>query len=113
MQQCRIKWGNTLSDSFQAQNGVKQGGVLSPILFTIYLDTLLEQLRQSGVGCHIGNVFTGALGYADDLVLLAPTSSGMRKLLNEYPMNITSFLMPAKASIYFLVNHILQLYHFN
>ena len=56
-------------------NGVKQGGVLSPILFAVYKDGLLERLQQTGVGCHMGSCFTGALAYADDIILLAPYKS--------------------------------------
>ena len=55
------------------------------------MDCLLQQLRLSGYGCHIENVFAGAFGYADDLVLLAPSRACMNKLLricydfsNEY-----------------------------
>ena len=35
-------------------NSIKQGGVLSPTLFAVYTDELLEQLENTGVGCHIG-----------------------------------------------------------
>jgi len=38
-----------------------------------YIDGLLRLLRESNVGCFIGNVFVGALAYADDIALLAPT----------------------------------------
>ena len=65
----RVKWGNTLSSEFPATNGVKQGGVLSPILFAIYTDGLLKRLEETGVGCHMGSLFTGALAYADDITL--------------------------------------------
>ena len=34
-------------------NGVKQGGVISPIMFTLYIDQLLLRLKKSGIGCHI------------------------------------------------------------
>ena len=34
------------------ENGVKQGGVLSPTLFCIYFDELLRRLRETDVGCH-------------------------------------------------------------
>ena len=54
-------------------NGEKQGGVFSPVLFCIYLDGLLCRLAESKIGCFIGNVFVGALAYADDIALLAPT----------------------------------------
>jgi hypothetical protein len=61
---------------------VKQGGVLSPILFTIYIDELLERLKCSKVGCYIGNIFMGALSYADDIALLAPTVGALYSMLD-------------------------------
>ena len=39
-QQCYVQWGDARSDTFKIFNGVKQGGVISPILFTIYIDQL-------------------------------------------------------------------------
>ena len=50
---------HTLSP-FQVSNRVHQGGVLSPILFTMYIDDLLSGLQQLGVGCHWGSDFVGA-----------------------------------------------------
>ena len=63
------------AEVFTIENGVKQGGIVSPVLFCIYIyiDGLLRLLRESNVGCFIGNVFVGALAYADDIALLAPT----------------------------------------
>ena len=63
-------------------NGVKQGGVLSPILFSVYTDGLLERLQQTGVGCHMGCRFTGAPAYADDISLLAPCKSALSILIS-------------------------------
>jgi hypothetical protein len=77
-----IAWNGALSDAFQATNGVKQGGVLSPVLFCVYIDNLLVELSNSGIGCFIGSSYVGALAYADDIVLLSPTPSGMRRLLS-------------------------------
>ena len=78
----RVKWNNCKSYDFDVKNGVKQGGVLSPILFGIYVDELLGRLSKSGFGCHIGNKFMGAVAYADDITLLAPTKHAMLQLLN-------------------------------
>ena len=77
----RISWCGVVSDYFCAINGVKQGGVLSPVLFCLYIDELLLRLTRAGIGCHIGNYYVGTLAYADDVVLIAPTASAMRKML--------------------------------
>lgn len=80
-QRLRTKWNGCISDAFSVSRGVRQGGVLSPILFTLYIDDLLHELSTSKVGCYWDNIFVGALAYADDLTLLAPTPSALRKLL--------------------------------
>ena len=67
IQKLQVKWCSSMSSQFTACNGVKQGAILSPILFSIYMDELFEQLEKSGVGCHMGNHYTGCIGYADDL----------------------------------------------
>ena len=51
-QQLCIHWMGRSSEYFEATNGVRQGGVLSPILFTIYLDSLLECFQASSRGCY-------------------------------------------------------------
>ena len=73
-QTMRVRWKSCVSGQFQCSNGVKQGGVLSPTLFCIFFDVLLGLLQQSGVGCFVGHRFVGALSYADDIALLAPTA---------------------------------------
>ena len=74
-QTLRVKWGDTVSDMFNVMNGVKQGGVLSPILFAIYTDGLLRRLQETGVGYHMRHRYSGALAYADDITLLSPSKS--------------------------------------
>jgi len=71
----RVSWNGICSCSFAVGSGVKQGGMISAILFSIYIDSLQGALRNSGFGCYIGHMFLGALAYADDIVLLVPTYS--------------------------------------
>ena len=78
----RVSWCGYFSEYFLATNGVKQGGVLSPILFCVYLCALLIGLSKAGIGCYIGSNFVGALAYADDLVLIAPNAAALRKMLS-------------------------------
>ena len=80
-QQVRTSWGGEFSDYFQTSNGVRQGGVLSPLFFIVYIDELIILLQECGVGCYVGHQFFGALGSADDLTLLAPSPNALRKLL--------------------------------
>ena len=94
----RVSWGGVLSDYFSATNVVKQGGVLSPILYCVYIDDLLSALAKSGVGCYIGSNFVGALAYADDIVVIAPTATAMRKLLSICVEYATEYCISFNAS---------------
>ena len=76
----RVTWNGFISHQFNVLNDVKQGGALSPILFCIYFDGLLHKLSNAGYGCCIGYMFVGALAYADDVVLLAPSANAMRRM---------------------------------
>ena len=49
---------------------------MSPLLFGVYMDGLLDELKDLGIGCYIGQHFCGDAGYADDIILY---SSGLRK----------------------------------
>ena len=80
-QQAWVRWGTSRSRTFSVTNGTRQGSILSPALFSVYMDDLIYRLRKSGVGCHIGGVFCGVVGYADDLLLMAPTRSAMETML--------------------------------
>ena len=80
-QRAWVRWGKARSRSFGIVNGTRQGSVLSPALFSVYMDDLMTKLRRSGVGCHLGGVFCGVVGYADDILLLAPSRSAMVTML--------------------------------
>ncbi len=76
----RITWNGTYGDYFKCSNGVRQGGIASPVLFTIYMDELKTRLEKSGTGCFIGHQYYGCISYADDLVLLCPSVKGLQKM---------------------------------
>ena len=76
-----IEWGSKTSENIPMTNGVKQGGILSPILFNIYLMPLFTNIQNSGVGCYMGDCPAMIYGYADDIVILAPTIHALRKLI--------------------------------
>ena len=52
-----VRWGTTISAQFTVANGVKQGGIISPILFIMYMDDLSKALNNSGIGGYLGDAF--------------------------------------------------------
>ena len=103
-QTCLIRWNSVESSSFKVKNGVRQGAILSPSLFCVYLDTLLCKLRDAGVGCHLGGTFLGAFGYADAVTLLSPSRQGLQILLKIcedfaalHSMQFSSNPVPSKS----------------
>jgi Reverse transcriptase (RNA-dependent DNA polymerase) len=77
---CRIRWGNFLSSEFSLKAGVRQGGVLSPILFLIYVDNILNKLDHSG--CKMHGLNLGSFMYADDLILIAPSLTELQNMID-------------------------------
>ena len=94
---CRVKWGETFSPWFAITAGVRQGGVLSPDFYCLYVDGLLQQLKQLRKGCHFLGHFAAAFFYADDMCVLSPSIKGLDHLLRvcvnycaEWDINLNS-----------------------
>ena len=81
-QSIRVLWHDVRSHTFKTSNGVKQGGILSPLLFNVYMNELSCILNKSGVGCHINNNIVNHIMYADDMCLIAPCATAVQKLLD-------------------------------
>ena len=76
-----IRCGNVYSKQFTISNGVRQGGILSLMLFNVYVVDLSGEFNSKNVGVKYNGVIINHLMYADDLVLFAPSSAGLSKLL--------------------------------
>ena len=79
---CRVKWDTNFSQWFHVVAGVRQGGILSPCFYCLYVDDLVTVLERLNVGCYILEVFMAALLYADDMALLSPSIKGLQLLLD-------------------------------
>ena len=77
-----VKWGSTLSSKLQVTNGVRQGGVLSSLLFNVYVTELSELLNKSGIGGNMGSTIINHMLYADNICIVSLSSSGLQQLLN-------------------------------
>ena len=71
------------STKFRVTNGVRQGGILSPAFFNVYMNNLSVSLDHSGIGSSLGGNLIIHLCYVDDLCLIALSLSGMQCLLDS------------------------------
>ena len=67
---------------FCINNGVKQGCILSPTLFDLFIDELVTDLKDKRLGIDCGNYQITTLLYADDTVIVVPTPSALQSLLD-------------------------------
>ena len=77
-----VRWASALSNPFSVINGVRQGSILSPMLFAVYVDELSTKLQSAYAGCCLVNTVVNHLFYADDLVLICPSAKALQKLVS-------------------------------
>jgi len=77
-----VRWDNMLSGVIQLMCGVRQGGVLSPVLFAVYVNDIIVALSESGAGCYYDNMFVGCVMYADDLLLLSASLYDLQSMVS-------------------------------
>ena len=79
----RIKVGDHLSDAIYPNQGVRQGCILSPLLFNIYLSDLPSRLEAGRTGPKINDIIFNSIIWADDLIMFSESEEGLNDLLKE------------------------------
>ena len=77
-----VRWSTACSEMFTVSNGVRQGGILSPLFFNVYMDGLSDILCKTECGCTMGGRMINHLMYADDVVFFSPSAKGLQRLIN-------------------------------
>ena len=71
------------SDTFIIEQGVAQGCSLSPILFSVFVNDLLKEVEQTGLGIQLsGGKTVGGMLFADDFVGISDSKESLQKLLD-------------------------------
>ena len=78
-----VRVGEELTDWFDISMGVRQGCVMSPSLFNLYIDSCINKLAEDECGTRIGSTQVSCLMYADDAVLLAPDDINLQSIVTR------------------------------
>ena len=99
-----VHFSSEVSSSFTISNGVGQGKILASFTYYFYCYDFFQLLERSGFGCSINGTYSCAHGYSDDDLLLAPTISALRGMLqifeeycNQYGLKFSTDPDPRKS----------------
>ena len=77
-----VKWGTYFSPFVKLRTGTRQGSVISPYLFAIFINDVLVKLQKSALGCHISSLCFNAFMFADDLLLAAISLTDLQRMIS-------------------------------
>ena len=79
----KVKWKDASSSYSHLETGVRQGGIISPFLFNVYINDIINDIASTNCGCMMGITRLNILVYADDIVLLAQSITEMERLYSK------------------------------
>ena len=77
-----MKWNGKYSSAFKVKRGTKQGSILSPALFNVFINDLLIGLSLCKAGVRINNDIFNSFAYADDINLFSLTVPDLQCLID-------------------------------
>jgi exonuclease III len=79
----KVRVNDTESTWFETKVGVRQGDNMSPLLFNIYINGIVEKIKEGEGGVQVGEERIEVLLYADDMVLLAEDEAGLNRMMEK------------------------------
>ena len=77
-----VDFEGSLSQKWLIKRGVRQGGILSAHLFCIYIDEILLKVSKLPYACRLGISKLNIQAYADEIVVLCPSATGLKVILS-------------------------------
>ena len=78
----QIRWGKCYSSLFSVTNGIRQGSILSPYFFAVYINDLSKELIKMKVGCFVGKSNINHLLFADDSCCFCSSIHGLQRIID-------------------------------
>ena len=78
----RVRVGKVFSERYTIEGGLRQGCILSPSLFSLFLMDLAEELERQGLRIRVRGTWMGACFFADNIVLLAESDNDLQNMLD-------------------------------
>ena len=88
--QVEVRWNDCFSRYFKINSGVRQGSIMSPYLFNLYINPLISRLRLCNSGCLVNNCFIGCIFHADDMLLISASVNGLQDLMNVCVVSLSN-----------------------
>ncbi len=96
-QKAHIRDGNIMTDQVTIEKGVRQGCILSPCLFNIYSETVIQEALNHLDGININGERISNIRYADDTALLAESQEQLQKMITKINNSCKKFGMSLNA----------------
>jgi len=90
--------GESCLSFFSLLTAVLQGIVLSPVLLSIFIDDLILKVEKTDVGCYLSTFCISIFLFADDILLLSPTLTGLQTLFNTFERELEELHLPVNAA---------------
>jgi len=74
-----VRWNGSFSYWFAVMSGVRQGSVLSPGLFAVFMNLTIKRVRYADLGCYVNRSLVSCVLYADDIIFLSASLSVLQK----------------------------------
>ena len=78
---CKVRIAGEYSEWYTMERGIHQGGFLSLLKYIAFIDPLLRNLEESGLGCGVAGIPTNPVGYVDDLASACPSKGNVDQSL--------------------------------
>lgn len=83
VQSC-VKINGHMTEWFNVKSGLKQGCILLPLLFNIFINDLIDEVKRLNVGIKLDDDIVSVLVYADDIVFMCDNEKDLQKNIRHF-----------------------------